>query len=367
MTVVGEASLLIRADTSMLAADVAGQSEAALAGVGASASVVGTEAGTNLRKGIEGETALLAAGVGADAEKAGQSIEEGLGRGTKASDDLAKKVEGDTSKMKQGFQDLGSKASNALQGIGVPKFLTEGPAVVTLLGAAAGTTKTGKDAEATLRLYGLSAKTANGELTPLSTIIGGLEPKFKTMTQAQQLATATAIFGAAAAKQMTAVILAGSSAFDQATAAVLKHNAVQDAAAVKEKTLAGEIDILKAGITSEATQLGGVLVPALTAVVGAIAPVIGGFTDLVKWFEQGSAPAIAIATVIGAVLAPAIINMGVQATVSAAKAVIAFVQTGAAATVNAAKTVGALATQDVAVQTAATTVVTSAGEVEAAA
>ena len=239
-------------------------------------------------------------------------------------------------------------------------------AVTSLAGAAEGLTKTGKTSEATLQLYGLSAKTATGQLTPLSEIIAGLAPKFRTMTQSQQLATATAIFGAGAAKQMTAVILAGSTAFDQATAAVTKHNAVQEAASIKSQTLAGDFDRLKAGVTSEATQLGGVLVPALTAVVGAIFPVISGVTELVGWFEKGSGPAIAIATVIGAVVAPALINMGVQATISAAKSVIAFVQTGVAATVNAAKTVAALAGQDVAVQTSATTVVTSAGEVEAA-
>ena len=554
MTVVGEASLLIRADTSMLAADVTTQSEAALAGVSASSQLAGAEAGANLRKGVEGETSLLAAGVGADAQKAGHALEDGLSVGGTAAKDLGKTVEGETSKMKMAFNDLGNKASSSLQGIGVPKFLTTGPSVVALLGAAvgafsikmasdlqtadasivasegittkaaqnigsafdstafkseysgiaqatafaavagqlkatqgqalstqqslefmnattdlatakgiqlgdatsttagilqafqlpvdqaskatnilfnasndtgqsmdtfatsveklkaklgsaapdlqnlaalsvdltkqgitgraavsgmntaitslgaaaAGTTKTGKDAETTLKLYGLSARTSTGELTPLSTIIGGLGPKFKTMTQSQQIATASAIFGASAAKQMTAVILAGSAAFDQATAAVTKNNAVQDAAAVKQKTLAGEVDILKAGITSEATQLGGVLVPALTTVVGAIAPVIGDFTSLVKWFEQGSTPALTIAAIIGGVLAPALIRMGIDAVTSATKAVVGFVTMSSSASANAAKTEASLAGQDAAVAASGTTVVTTATEVETA-
>ena len=87
-------------------------------------------------------------------------------------------------------------------------------AVTSLAAAAAGATTAGQKSEAVLKALGVSAKGANGELTPMSKIIDVLGPKFKTMTQAQQIATATMIFGSSAAKSMTAVILAGTTAYD---------------------------------------------------------------------------------------------------------------------------------------------------------
>ena len=62
-------------------------------------------------------------------------------------------------------------------------------------------------------------------------------------------------------------------------------------------------------------------------------PVVKGFVDLIGWFEKGSAEAHVVEGVIVAVLAPALIKMGTDATVAAAKAVAGFVtMSGSAAT-----------------------------------
>ena len=148
-------------------------------------------------------------------------------------------------------------------------------ALANTLGQSTTTTRLAVD---TLKQYGLSATTANGQLTPMSTIIEKLGPKFATMTQAQQLATATNIFGASAAKGMVAVIDAGTRAYTSSTDAVTRHNAVQDAAAAKSHTLSVEFDTMKAAAMDFATMLGQELMPILSevmSVVSELIPIIG--------------------------------------------------------------------------------------------
>jgi TP901 family phage tail tape measure protein len=201
--------------------------------------------------------------------------------------------------------------------------------VTALAAAAAGATTAGAKSEAVLKALGVSAKQANGTLTPMSEIITKLEPKFKTMTQSQQIATASLIFGSSAAKQMTAVILAGNTAYDAANASVTKHNAVQDAAAKMAHTLSGEMEVLKSTVVDEGVKLGSVLVPALTSVVKAIVPVVTGFADVVGWFAKGSSAAHLVEGAIAVVLAPALIRMGSTAVTQAARSVTAFLSMSA--------------------------------------
>lgn len=152
-------------------------------------------------------------------------------------------------------------------------------AMTALQGAATGSTKANLLAKQTLDQYGVSVTNAKGQLTPMSDIIDKLGPKFATMTQQQQLATAATIFGASAAKQMTAVIDGGVASYKASADAITKHNAVQDAANLKAHTLAGTFDTLKATVLNLGTQLGQELMPILTEVMNLVSdlvPIIGG-------------------------------------------------------------------------------------------
>jgi hypothetical protein len=112
----------------------------------------------------------------------------------------------------------------------------------------------------------------------MSEIIDKLAPKFATMTQAQQIATATTIFGSSAAKAMTAVIDAGSKSYDESTAAVTRHNAVGIAAAQQQATLSGSFQTLKSTVVDFGSQLGTTLMPilqSLMSIVTQLVPIIG--------------------------------------------------------------------------------------------
>jgi TP901 family phage tail tape measure protein len=225
-------------------------------------------------------------------------------------------------------------------------------AMTSLAGAAADGTKVQQASNAALQSMGVSATTASGQLTPMSTIIDQLGPKFATMTQAQQLNTATIIFGASAAKQMTTVIDAGSASYDKASASVTKMGSAHAAAAVQSDTLAVEFKTIKAAGDDWLTQLGQGLMPILTKFIGIVGGIIPVVASVISWFGKMSAPALAIAAAIGAVLVPVIIAWGVTTTVTAAKAaadmvvtaakqIASFVEMGAGAVAASATQVGA--------------------------
>ena len=232
-----------------------------------------------------------------------------------------------------------------------------------LAGAATGTTKTNITARDTLKEYGIQVVNAKGQITPMSTIIEKLGPKFKTMTQQQQLATATLIFGASAAKQMTAVLDAGTNSYNKATTAVNQNNTVTKASAIEQQTLQGKMAILGAAVSDDGTKLGSVLVPALTKVAGAILPVINGLVDVVGWFAKGSTEAHAVEAVIATILAPALIKMGATAVAQAARSVIAFVTMSGGATTMADKVAVQTGLADTSIATIGTTTAETAGVV----
>jgi TP901 family phage tail tape measure protein len=217
-------------------------------------------------------------------------------------------------------------------------------AMTALMGAAVGSTKVNKLAKQTLADYGIAAQTADGQLVSMATVIDKLAPKYATMTQAQQLSTSATIFGNAAAKGMTAVIDGGTRSYNAATDAVTKHNSVQDAAALKDKTLSVEIEILKVAIQDMATRLGEVLLPAITKVAGAILPLINDVISLAGWFEKGSPLAIALGVAIGLSLTPALVGMGIEAVAAFGAMMTSMGETIALEAMYAADTITAAAT-----------------------
>jgi Phage-related minor tail protein len=114
---------------------------------------------------------------------------------------------------------------------------------------------------------GLTVFDAQGKFVGMGSVIDQLAPRFERMTQQQQLATATTLFGAGAAKQMTAVITAQPGAYQKATAEVEKHGAAQAAAEKQAKTLSGEEEQLSKDAINLGTKIGEVLIPIVTKMV----------------------------------------------------------------------------------------------------
>lgn len=146
---------------------------------------------------------------------------------------------------------------------------------------------------------GVTVFNSQGQFVGMGSIIQQLGPKFAGMTQQQQLAAATQIFGAQAARQMIAVIDAGPASYDKATASATKMGAAHDAAAAQAKTLAVEIQTVEAQAENIITEFGEVLVP-IVQKVGA------GFVVVTQDLMNHKTALLAVGVVVGGVLTAAI-------------------------------------------------------------
>jgi phage-related protein len=143
-------------------------------------------------------------------------------------------------------------------------------------------------AQAAMGVSFINAKT--GGLDPMSQIFSELQPKLAGMSPTMAAATLKTLgFGSASAK-LAETIQAGPAVLDKYTASVTAAGAAHDAAAKQADTMKGELEKLKSGAGDLMTELGTVLVPALTAVVGALLSVatwVGTVIPVIAKFVTG--------------------------------------------------------------------------------
>ena len=116
---------------------------------------------------------------------------------------------------------------------------------------------------------GITATNAQGQLLPLSNIIGQLQDKIKGMTTGQAIATLTAMGFTSASSKLVETIQAGPAAFDAATNSTNKAGSAQAAAAIQARTLGVEFKTLKATAEDVLTEFGQFLIPIVQTLGGA--------------------------------------------------------------------------------------------------
>ncbi|HWF25179.1 MAG TPA: phage tail tape measure protein [Solirubrobacteraceae bacterium] len=156
-----------------------------------------------------------------------------------------------------------------------------------------------QSAQVKYKELGITVFDARGKFVGMGSIIDQLHPKFAQMTEQQRLAAAATLFGSGAARQMAAVISAGPAAYDKATSSVNKMGAAHNAAAQQSHTLHVEEETLKAEMGDLATRVGTVLIPVITAMVGA-------FVKATAFVTSHKGALIALAAVVTGILGPAI-------------------------------------------------------------
>ena len=165
-----------------------------------------------------------------------------------------------------------------LHGIGTGRSLLQ---VTSAMQALMSPTKANKDVIAELlpNLYN-----ANGQFEGMKNVIGTLSGEFSHMSQQQQIATATTIFGKSAAQSMTQVIDAGIPSWNKASDAIQHSGTVAQAAALQHKTLHGELQTLGATADTLGTEFGTTLLPDVQKVTGWMATT--GVSDLQKFMKE---------------------------------------------------------------------------------
>ena len=234
-----------------------------------------------------------------------------------------------------------------------------GPAQSAQIGAFTKASTAVQTANEKYKAMGLTVFDTHGKFVGMGSIIEQLGPRFAKMNQEQQLATATTLFGAGAAKQMTTVIDAGTPAYQKATAAVEKHGTAESAAKKQSETLHGELKILGAEFVDVGTKIGATLIPIVTKMVGA-------FVSASTFVMAHKAILIALGVLIGGVLTTAIAVFTVNKMAAFGQS---FVKAGEAVGLFAKKTVaetgvveGAMVKQDAAVVASGTVVKEQTGQ-----
>jgi phage-related protein len=215
---------------------------------------------------------------------------------------------------------------------------TEGlsPAQATLVASFTKASTAVQAAQSKYKELGVTAFDSQGKFVGMGSIIDQLAPKFQKMSKEQQLAAATTLFSAGAAKQMTAIIDAGPAAYNKATAAVEKHGAAEAAAKKQGETLKGEVERLGKGVEDLANRFGGVLIPVVTKLAKTLA-------DTTVFVAQHKAAMIALAVVIGGPLVVAISAYVATVVSAAASSVAAFATIASGAELAEGQTLGATA------------------------
>ena len=131
---------------------------------------------------------------------------------------------------------------------------------------AQGALTTASDAQAKM---GITATNAQGQLLPLSNIIGQLQTKITGMSTGQAIATLTAMGFTSASSKLVETIQAGPGAFDAATNSTNKAGSAQQAAAIQARTLGVEFKTLKATAEDVLTEFGQFLIPIVQTLGGA--------------------------------------------------------------------------------------------------
>lgn len=118
-----------------------------------------------------------------------------------------------------------------------------------------------------------------------------LAEKTKDMTKEQKLATFNVLFGSDAIRAAAILAEAGGKGYEKMAAGINKTKAA-DVAAVRMKNLAGQTEQMKGSAETLAIQIGMILIPAITSLLGQV-------TGLFNWFgnlSEGTKKFIVIAT-----------------------------------------------------------------------
>lgn len=138
-----------------------------------------------------------------------------------------------------------------------------------------------KEAAEMIQALGISVTDFQGNVRPLSDIIGQLSTKFKDLDQQQRLEAASTIFGAESMSSMLTLIDAGPDKLDQMTQSFKSADgAANTMAQTMTDNLNGSLEQLKGAAESALISIGSALSPALRTVADGVQALVGAFNSL---------------------------------------------------------------------------------------
>ena len=164
-----------------------------------------------------------------------------------------------------------------------------------------------KECAETMERLGISITNADGTMKPFRDVIGDLRDKFAGLSEAEQAEAAKALAGQEAMSGLLAIVNAAPADVEKLTSAIdNSKGSAEKMANVMNDNLKGQITPLKSQIEGLAIQMGEILVPIISDVVGAI-------SQLAEWFgglDENTQKTIVTIGLIVAVAGPVLAIVG---------------------------------------------------------
>lgn len=172
---------------------------------------------------------------------------------------------------------------------------------------------------AEMERLGISLTDSNGQMLPMLDIVGNLRGAFSGMSEAQQSAAASTIFGKEAMSGMLAIINASEADYQSLTQSIYNSaGAAQRMAEIKLDNLAGDLTLMQSAADGLGLTIGEVFMPQIRGLVQA-------GTGVLTWVnEMIEAHPVMAKAILGAAGAVGVLTTGIVAYNAAQKVMAAF-------------------------------------------
>lgn len=160
-----------------------------------------------------------------------------------------------------------------------------------------------KEVAAAMRQYHISLTNSDGSMKSLGEVMGMLRTNLGGLTEAEQAQVAATLFGQEAMSGMLAIVNTSDKDYQKLTKEIYDcKNAAQEMADIQMANLSGQIELLKSNMAEAAMQIGEILLPYITKLVGQVREVVQWFSNLDPKQQQQIVKWAGIAAAIGPVV-----------------------------------------------------------------
>lgn len=160
-----------------------------------------------------------------------------------------------------------------------------------------------KEVAAEMKRYHISLTNSDGTMKSLGEVMGMLRTNLGGLTEAEQAQVAATLFGQEAMSGMLAIINTSDKDYQKLTKEIYDcKDAAQEMADIRMANLSGQIELLKSNMAEAAMQIGEILLPYITKLVGKVQEVVQWFSNLDPKQQQQIVKWAGIAAAIGPVI-----------------------------------------------------------------
>lgn len=160
---------------------------------------------------------------------------------------------------------------------------------------------------AAMKQYGISIMNADGTMKTFGDVVNNLRSSLGGLSESEQVAAASTIFGKESFAGMLAIVNASESDFNKLADAVYNcDGAAKNMSDTMQDNLGGDIEKLKSALSELAISLGEVLVPVIRDIVEHLR----GFIEKLNGMDDGTQKTIVVVAMLTAALGPVLIVIG---------------------------------------------------------